>query len=159
MTTGERSEEAGTVPDHRTPSTRRRAVPERLLLPPAPREPELAARWAALPFERRRRLGQASLRPGVRISSDEARLVAGLARARVTTAWRLQAGAVVWGWLVLMTIWGFGRSSFPDHEPSWLAGGLLLGGLVWVAAGLSARRRVARARAVAASAGPGARRP
>lgn len=135
------------------PAARRRAVPDRLLLPPAPRDPDLASRWASLPFERRRRLGQASLRGADGFGPEDAKLVAALARARVATGWRLQVAALIWGWLVLMTIWGFGRSSFPADETSWLVAGLLAGGLVWVAAAVSARRHVARTRAVAAAAG------
>lgn len=157
---------------------RRRGVPERLLLPPGPREAALARRWAALPFETRRRLARASLGDPAAPRSDagtartgesgdagrdgepataapeEAELVTALARARVRTGWRLQVGALVWGWLVLMTLWGFGRSTFPDHEAAWLAGGLAAGGLVWVTAAVAAHRRVARARAVASSADP-----
>lgn len=139
------------------PAARRRALPDRLLLPPAPREPELASNWAQLPFERRRRLGHASLRGADGFDGDDVGLVAALARARVATGWRLQVAAVTWGWLVLMTIWGFGRSSFPEQETSWLVAGLLAGGLVWLASAISARRRVARARAVATSASPAPR--
>lgn len=131
------------------PAVRRRGVPDRLLLPPAPRDPDLAARWVDLPFEERRRLGHASLQGTAGYTDADARLVVGLARTRVATGWRLQVAALVWGWLVLMTVWGFGRSSFPDHETAWLAGGLVAGGLVWVAAGVAALRRVRRARAVA----------
>lgn len=133
-----------------TPSAaRRRAVPDRLLLPPGPRDPDLARRWEARAFEDRRRLGHASLQGCAGLGGEDAALVRALARARVATSWRLHAAAVVWGWLVLMTIWGFGRSGFPAQERSWLAGGLLAGVLVWLAAAVSARRRVARARAVA----------
>lgn len=144
-------------PGHRSPppAARRRALPDRLLLPPAPREPELASNWAEMPFERRRRLGHASLRGAEGLDGDEVSLVAALARARVATGWRLQVAALVWGWLVLMTVWGFGRSSFPQQETSWLVAGLVAGGLVWGASAVSARRRVARARTVAASERPG----
>lgn len=138
------------------PAARRRALPDRLLLPPAPREPELASSWADLPFERRRRLGHASLRGTEGLTGDDARLVTALARARVATRWRLQVAAPVWGWLVLMTIWGFGRSSFPEQESSWFAAGLTAGVVVWVSAAVAARRRVDRARAVATEAAPAA---
>jgi hypothetical protein len=41
------------------------------------------------------------------------------------------------GWLVLMTIWGFGRSAAPERAGSFLAVGLVVGTL---AAVLTARR-------------------
>jgi hypothetical protein len=55
----------------------------------------------------------------------------------------------VLGWLVLMTIWGFGRSSFPDQEVAWLSGGLAAGGAVWLVSAVVCARRVRRARRVA----------
>lgn len=141
------------TPDAERPDPRRRGVPDRLLLPPGPRDPELARRWRRLSFEHRRRLALASSRPDAADSGEldaaDAQLVAALARARVSTSWRLQVAAPVLGWLVLMTLWGFGRSSFPEQEPAWLAAGLATGALVWVGAAVAARRRVARARRVA----------
>lgn len=135
--------------DHR----HRRGVPERLLLPPAPRDAGLARRWHELSFERRRRLAHASTRGEGEVSAPDAELVRGLARARVATRWRLQAAALALGWLVLMTLWGFGRSTFPDAEGAWLAAGLVAGGLVWLGAAVATSRGVRRARAVAD--GPG----
>jgi hypothetical protein len=129
---------------------RRALVPERLLLPPAPRDADLRARWDALPFERRRELALASQRDADDLGAGEARLVRELAAVRVVTGWRLQVAAAVLGWLMLMTLWGFGRSTYPDHERWWLVGGLAAGCLVWAAAARAARRRVARARGVAA---------
>jgi hypothetical protein len=140
---------------------RRALVPERLLLPPPPREPDLRTRWDALPFERRRELALASQRGGGpggahdprgadELRGEEARLVRELAAVRVATAWRLQVAAVVLGWLVLMTLWGFGRSTYPDHERWWLAGGLAAGCVAWAAAARAARGRIRRARDVAA---------
>jgi hypothetical protein len=125
---------------------RRSLVPERLLLPPAPREPEAAARWAELPFEERRQLALAAMghRPRGGEEPDDG-LVRALARARVATGWRLQVAAAVLGWLVLMTIWGFGRSTFPADEGRWLVGGLVLGVVVWFVGAVVARRRVRRA--------------
>lgn len=41
-----------------------------------------------------------------------------------------RAGAVVLGWLVLMTIWGFGRSWHDGLAPVELAVGLVCGGVV-----------------------------
>lgn len=141
------------TPDAEQPDPRPRGVPDRLLLPPGPRDPELARRWRRLPFEHRRRLASASSRPDAMGERDldtaDAELVAAVARARVTTSWRLHVAAPVLGWLVLMTLWGFGRSSFPDQEPAWLAAGLAAGALVWAGAAAAARRRVARARRVA----------
>lgn len=131
---------------------RRRGVPDRLLLPPAPREPELAERWRRLPFERRRALGHASVRADrqeAAATPTDRELVRALARARVASGWRLQAAALVLGWLVLMTLWGFGRTMGEAQEGAWLAAGLLAGGLVWLGAALAAARRVRRAREVA----------
>jgi hypothetical protein len=128
---------------------RRTLVPERLLLPPAPRDPELAARWRSLPFERRRALALVAVRGGTPPAGDpqDAELVQALARARVATGWRLQVAAMVLGWLVLMTVWGFGRSTFPTDEGRWQLGGLLLGALVWAIGAVLAHRRVRRAAA------------
>jgi hypothetical protein len=134
------------VPDHR----RRTLLPERLLLPPAPREPDLARRWEALPFEARRRIALAAIDPGARAAhGEEAALVGALAHARVATGWRLQLAALVLGWLVLMTVWGFGRSTFPADEDRWLIGGLAAGAVAWAVAAIGARRRVRRAANVA----------
>jgi hypothetical protein len=133
------------VPDHR----HRSLVPDRLLLPPAPREPALVKRWRELPFEDQRRLGAAATTGALDLPDDEEELVRGLARARVSTGWRLQASALVLGWLVLMTIWGFGRSTFPADEDAWLLAGLVAGALAWVLAALAARRRIRRAARVA----------
>jgi hypothetical protein len=132
---------------------RRSLLPERVLLPPAPREPALAERWSALPFEERRRLAHAATRgriPSGDTRDPEAELVRALARARVATAWRLQVAALLLGWLVLMTVWGFGRSTFPGDEDRWLVAGLLLGAAVWTTAAVVARRRVGRAKRTAA---------
>lgn len=131
--------------DHR----HRRGVPDRLLLPPAPRDAGLARRWHELSFEQRRRLAHASTRGEVQTSPRDAELVHGLARARVATRWRLQVAALVLGWLVLMTLWGFGRSTFPDAEAAWLAAGLAAGAVSWLGAAVAGARRVRRARAVA----------
>jgi hypothetical protein len=133
------------LPDHR----RRSLVPDRLLLPPAPRDPALARRWRELPFEDQRRLGAAATTGALDLPDDEDELVRGLARARMATAWRLQLSALVLGWLVLMTIWGFGRSTFPADEDAWLVAGLVAGASAWVLAALAARRRVRRAARVA----------
>jgi hypothetical protein len=133
---------------------RRTLLPERLLLPPAPRDPDLAARWRSLPFERRRALALHAVRGGTPTvgGPQDRELVRALAEARVATAWRLQVSALVLGWLVLMTVWGFGRSTFPADEGRWRLGGLVLGAVVWVAAAVLARRRVRRAaRAVRAA--------
>jgi hypothetical protein len=125
---------------------RRSLVPERLLLPPAPREPAAAARWAELPFDERRQLALAATGHHHRHREDpDEDLVRALARARVATGWRLQVAAAVLGWLVLMTIWGFGRSTFPADGDRWLVGGLVLGVAVWLVGAVVARRRVRRA--------------
>jgi hypothetical protein len=133
------------VPDRR----RRSLIPDRLLLPPAPRDPALARRWQELPFDEKRRLGAAATTGALDLPADEQLLVGGLARARVSTAWRLQLSALVLGWLVLMTIWGFGRSTFPADEDAWFVAGLATGALAWALAAVAARRRVRRASGVA----------
>jgi hypothetical protein len=138
-------------------------LPERLLLPPPPRDPDLARRWGSLPFEDRRRLAIAATqddvaggRPvpdadggGPAHAGLDTELVGALADARVATGWRLQVAAPILGWLVLMTIWGFGRSSFPADEGGWFVAGLLTGVVAWVLAAVGARRRVQRAARVA----------
>ena len=139
MTTGEQAHDP----------RRRRGVPDRLLLPPAPRDPDLAARWRGLDFERRRALAVASTRGAHDLGDEDAEVVRSLAEARVATGWRLQVAALVFGWLMLMTLWGFGRSTYPDAEQAWLAAGLMAGGLVWLGAAIAGIRRVRRARAVA----------
>jgi hypothetical protein len=132
------------VPDPRA----RRGLPERWLLPPAPREADLAARWRALPFERRRRLAHVHPAEVASLTGEDAAVVGGLARARLATSWRLLAGAPLLGWLVLMTVWGFGRSTAPDAEQAWLLAGLALGAAVWLlaavrtAGGLRRTRRI-----------------
>jgi hypothetical protein len=136
---------------------RRSLLPERVLLPPAPREPDLATRWAALPFERRRRLALTALRgtaPAADVTGTDAELVRALAEARVATGWRLQVAALVLGWLVLMTIWGFGRSTFPADETRWQLAGLVAGALVWALGAGLARRRIRRARTAIRPASP-----
>jgi hypothetical protein len=139
-----------------TDPRRRVLVPERLLLPPPPRDPALRSRWDALDFERRRRLALASQRGVEGLGPQDARLARELARARVATAWRLQAAAVVFGWLMLMTLWGFGRSTYPAQVDGWLVAGLAAGGVVWLVAARAARVRTRRARRVAASDGDAA---
>jgi hypothetical protein len=134
---------------------RRRGVPDRLLLPPAPRDEELARRWRDLGFDERRRLAIASTRGSHDLTDEDAEVVRGLAEARVATGWRLQVAALVFGWLMLMTLWGFGRSTYPDAEQAWLAAGLVGGGLLWLGAAIAGIRRVRRARAVADRIGAG----
>jgi hypothetical protein len=132
------------VPDPRA----RRGLPERWLLPPAPREPDLAARWQALPFERRRRLAHVRPSEVSSLTVADAAVVGGLARARLGTSWRLLAGAPLLGWLVLMTVWGFGRSSAPAAERAWLVAGLALGAAVWLLAAVWTAGRLRRSRRI-----------
>jgi hypothetical protein len=129
----------------------RRGLPERWLLPPPPREPELAGRWHELPFERRRELAHVRPETARTLAEPDRALVAGLARARLATAWRLLAGAPLLGWLVLMTVWGFGRSTYPATERAWMLGGLALGSLVWFVVALGVAGRLRRARRVLAA--------
>jgi hypothetical protein len=134
------------VPDPRA----RRGLPERWLLPPAPREPELAARWTTLPFDHRR--GLTHVRPAevASLPDEDATLVGGLARSRLRTSWRLLASAPLLGWLVLMTVWGFGRSTAPHAEQAWLLAGLALGAAVWLAVSIWVAGRLRRARRILA---------
>ena len=135
----------------RDPSAPPAFVPERLLLPPPPRDPVLRERWSSLPFAERRRLARSSVDPHRDPPPKDRALVAALARARVATAWRGVAGALVLGWLVLMTVWGFGRSAAPAHAVVFLLTGAAGGVTAAAAAVLQARRRVRRAAAVAAA--------
>lgn len=137
----------------------RRGVPDRWLLPPPPREPHVAERWRAAGFDERRRwarLGEGGLaNPSERdaeVVVGDAELVVGLARARLATSWRLLAGAPILGWLVLMTVWGFGRSTYPERAQLWLLAGAALGSIVWTAAAVHAASRLRRARALVAAA-------
>lgn len=140
----------------------RRGIPERLLLPPGPREPALAATWAALPFEERRRLAQldadhlpgraepvgtSPAGPGLDPGMIRA-LAAGLARARLATAWRALSVGPALGWLVLMTVWGFGRSTAGAAEDGYLLAGLALGATTWIVASRHALARLRRARSI-----------
>jgi hypothetical protein len=133
----------------------RRGVPDRWLLPPPPREPHLAARWQDATFDERRRLARLRRADLPERPEQDVEMAVGLARARLHTSWRLLAGAPVVGWLMLMTVWGFGRSTYPEQEQAWLLAGALLGGLVWLLAAIHAARRLRRARALVAEAEAG----
>jgi hypothetical protein len=128
----------------------RRGLPDRWLLPPAPRDPGLAARWEAMPFDRRRELARLGPDELQSLPSDEAELVRGLARARLSTRWRPLAAAAVLGWLVVMTVWGFGRTAAPDAHGGWLLAGLVLGSGAGSVAARAGVRRLRRARAIEA---------
>jgi hypothetical protein len=54
------------------------------------------------------------------------------------------------GWLVLMTVWGFRRSTAPDAERAWLLAGLALAAGVWFLAATWATGRLRRARRILA---------
>lgn len=126
----------------------RRGVPDRLLLPPAPREPRLAERWQEAAFDQRRRWARLGASDPSTHADEDAEMVAGLARARLATSWRLLLGAPLLGWLVLMTVWGFGRSTYPDDAQRWLLVGAGLGAMVWLAMAIHTARRLRRARAL-----------
>ena len=129
-----------------------RWLPRRWLLPPAPRDAELARRFARRSLQQRRdltRRGPEDLRG---LDAEELELVAALAEARLATSWRLLLGAAGLGWLVLMTVWGFGRSTYPQDASVWFAAGVVLGLLTWSVAAGGARRRRRRAREVRAAA-------
>ncbi len=123
-------------------------LPERWLLPPPPSDARLRARWQAHPFSERRRLARVSVDPALAEDCDDPELVRALAAARVATAWRGHAMAVLLGWLVLMTVWGFGRSAAPASAGVFGVVGLVGGLVAGVAAAASVRRRTRRAATV-----------
>jgi hypothetical protein len=129
-----------------------RRLPERWLLPPPPREDPARRRWEAVPFEERRRLAHARPDEVPHLADEDVEVVAGLARARLATSWRLLAAAPVLGWLVLMTVWGFGRSTYPDVVDRYLLAGLALGALTWFVVAVQVARRLRRARTTLAAA-------
>lgn len=130
---------------------RRRGIPDRWLLPPAPREAVTRAHWRAVPFEQRRRLAATPPDEVAGRTSMERAVIADLARTRIATAWRLFAAALVLGWLVLMTVWGFGRSAAAPQADAYRLAGWGLGTLSWVLASLAAWARRRRARRVLAA--------
>lgn len=133
----------------------RRGLPERWLLPPAPREDPAASRWHDLPFDARRRLARVGPDDVPDLDGDTRGVVAALARARLATRWRLLVAAPVFGWLVLMAVWGFGRSTYPGSVTLWFQTGLALGALTWFAVSIAAANRLRRTRAVLAACGAG----
>lgn len=60
---------------------------------------------------------------------------------RRVAPWRRVAGSVVLGWLVVMTVWGFGRSGFPEQHRWFLAVGLVAGVVTAVVSARHASRR------------------
>jgi hypothetical protein len=134
------------VPDPRA----HRGLPERWMLPPAPREEPAASRWRALTFERRRELAHVRADGLGDLPAEDVEVVRGLARARLATSWRLLLSAPLLGWLVLMTVWGFGRSTAPGVADRYLLIGLALGAMVWLIAAVRAAGRLRRARALLA---------
>lgn len=124
----------------------RRGLPERWLLPPPPRQPHLRRRWEELPFDERLRLARLSPEELPSIDVEQRELITALASARIATAWRLFVAAALIGWLVLMTIWGFGRSTAPNAQQVYLYAGLGLGGAAWAAASFASVHRLRKAR-------------
>lgn len=121
-------------------------VPERWLLPPPPQEPELRRRWDALPFAERRRIAAAATHDGGGVGPEDAALVAAVARARLASGWRLYAVAVGVGWLVLMLVWGFGRSGAPAAAHWFALAGSVAGVFTTAVLARDARDRLRRAR-------------
>lgn len=130
----------------------RRGLPERWLLPPAPRDEPAASRWQSLPFGQRRELARTGPDGVSELEPWEREVVAGLSRSRLRTRWRLMAAAPALGWLVLMAVWGFGRSTYPQAGGNWLLAGLALGAATWFVAAVAAAHRLRRTRAVNAAA-------
>ncbi len=97
-------------------------------------------------FDHRRKLARVRADTVDDLDPQDVEVVAALQRARLATRWRLLAAAPVFGWLVVMTLWGFGRSSYPESEGTWLLAGLVLGALGWFVAALAAAARLRRAR-------------
>lgn len=60
-------------------------------------------------------------------SAADSPVVLALLQRRIATAWRLRAAAVGLGWLVLMTVWGFGRAQTGVTVGPWLYAGTILG--------------------------------
>lgn len=133
--------------DHRT----RRGLPERWLLPPPPRDAAVRARWDAATFEQRRRWARLRRTPPESLDRADAEVVAALAQARIATRWRLLVAAPVLGWLVLMTVWGFGRATYPQDADSWFAIGLAMGAAVGIGAFVALGRHLHRCRLHAVS--------
>lgn len=129
----------------------RRGLPERWLLPPAPRDEPAASRWHGLPFEERRTLARTRPDDVNDLGPDARTIVLGLARARLATRWRLLAAAPLLGWLVLMAVWGFGRSTYPDAAALWFQAGLALGAITWSGAAVAAAGRLRRTRELLAA--------
>lgn len=133
----------------------RRGVPERFTLPPAPREPVSTARWHGLGPSGRRDLARRLARPQ-RVADadpDHLPLLADLAATRLATAWRLHVAALVLGWLLFMTFWGFGRSSHPAAVDAWRTAGLVVGVVASAVALGLVRRHLRRVQEVHALAG------
>jgi hypothetical protein len=82
------------------------------------------------------------------LTPEEREMVTGLASARLATSWRLLATAPVLGWLVLMTVWGFGRASYPDAADRYLLVGATLGAVTWLVTAVAVAGRLRRARHV-----------
>lgn len=125
---------------------RRGLVPEAWVEPYRPRDPTLRRRWEELGADERRRIVRASVEPAAAARTRHPELVRTVAARRVERhPWTLAAAAVV-GWLVLMTVWGIGRSGFPAQEGWFLAAGLgvALAATATIAAGAVRRRRRAR---------------
>lgn len=102
--------------------------------------------WERRSFADKQRLGRLAIDPDAPVPAGDRPLVRALAAARVRTRWRLYAGAVVLGWLVFSTVWGFGRAAFDAAVSAFLFGGVTAGLLATAAAVLDARVRVGHAR-------------
>ncbi len=142
-TPGRRSYPAGMPPG----PDRRLPVPTSWLEPRGPRSGPARERWRELAPDERRELVRRSLTPGDAPGPDES-VVRALAEDLVRSSGRAGATAAFVGWLVLMTLWGFGRSAAPDAAGVFLAVGLVAGAATAVAGVRRARRRSRRARAV-----------
>lgn len=132
-------------------SARRRTwwIPERLLLPPAPRDPAARAAWDGLNSGDRANLARCLSTGTLPENPEDRDLVRALANARVATAWRPRAGAVVLGWLVLMTVWGFGRAQYGGLAVPALAAGLAGGAVAAAVAWRQVQRRLRASRRLA----------
>jgi hypothetical protein len=125
-----------------------RFVPERWVTPAAPLDARLRARFDALAASEQRAVVAAARDVSAARAAADPELVRALAGAEVQRTGRRLAGAVILGWLVLMTIWGIGRSGFEEQVSLFLVTGLAAGIL---AAGIAVRsvlHRRDRARAV-----------
>lgn len=114
-------------------------VPRRLLLPPAPTG--IARQdWDALSAGDQDAI--VAMMASGPVPAARLPLLTTLLERRLATSWRLRVGAVVLGWLVLMTVWGFGRAQTGVVWGPWFGVGLTLGVVAGSAQWVAVSRRM-----------------